>query len=141
VNRRFVPAPPATIFSVLGDGHSYERWVVGTSTILSVDRDWPLPGAKLRYRLGRGSASKDDETRAVRFRPGELLELEAVGKPFGTVTIEFWVDEVHGGSLITLIEHPNKGLAKVVHNKAFDLLIWLRNIETLRRLGREVTAP
>jgi hypothetical protein len=123
---------------VLRDGYSYQRWVVGTSQIRAVDAGWPSVGTRLHYRLGHGAASKDDETRVVRSRPDVLLELEAAGRPFGTVHIEFWLDAVHGGSLVTLIEHPNRGLAKALHNPAFDLAIWLRNVETLRRLAAEV---
>jgi hypothetical protein len=142
VNRRFVPHPPATVFQVLDDGHSYERWVVGTSKIRAVEPGWPEPGTRLLYQLGRSPARKDDETRSVQYRRGVLLELEAVGRPFGTVRIEFWVEPVRGGSLITLTEHPNKGLARLLlRNRAFDAVIWMRNVETLRRLARELATP
>jgi hypothetical protein len=139
VNRRFVPHPPTAIFAVLGDGRSYDRWVVGTTKIRSVEPDWPAVGTRLHYQLGRSPARKDDETRSIRYQPDTVLELEAVGRPFGTVRIEFWIEPVRGGSLITLTEHANKGLARLLlRNKLVDLLIWLRNLETLRRLQREV---
>jgi hypothetical protein len=142
VNRRFVPYPPAAVFAVLRDGFSYERWVVGTTKIQDVDPAWPQAGTRLHYQLGRKPARKDDETRALAYQPDQLLELEAVGRPFGTVRIEFWVEAVRGGSLISLTEHPNKGLAKLLmHNRVVDLLIWLRNLETLRRLDREIRQP
>jgi hypothetical protein len=142
VNRRFVPHPPAKIFAVLRDGYSYERWVVGTTTIRNVEPDWPQAGSRLHYQLGRSPARKDDETRSLSFRPDTLLELEAVGRPLGTFRIEFWVEPVRGGSLITLTEHASKGLARrVLRNSAVDLLIWLRNLETLRRLEREIRTP
>jgi Polyketide cyclase / dehydrase and lipid transport len=142
VNRRFVPYSPAAVFAVLGDGHSYERWVVGTTKIRSVEPGWPAAGTRLQYQLGRSPARKDDETRSVHYQPDTLLELEAVGRPFGTVRIEFWIEPVRGGALVTLTEHANKGLARLLlRNKLVDLLIWLRNLETLRRLQREIGSP
>jgi hypothetical protein len=122
----------------LRDGWSYARWVVGTSEISSVDETWPEPGARLRYRLGRGPLSKEDETRSMRLVDGSELELEAVGRPLGTARVDFRVDAVRDGSLVTIIEHPTKGPLATLHNPGFELLVYLRNVETLRRLEREV---
>lgn len=141
VNRRFMPYDASEIFSVLRDGRSYARWVVGTSQIRAVDEDWPEPGTRLHFRVGRGSVSKDDETRSVRLADGPdccELELEAVGRPLGTARVDFRVDRVRDGSLVTIIEHPMKGVLSTLHNPGFELLIYLRNVETLRRLEREV---
>ncbi len=35
---------------------------------------------------------------------------------------------------MTIDEHPLRGPARALHNPAFDALIWVRNVETLRRL-------
>jgi hypothetical protein len=133
-----MPHEPAAIFSVLRDGWSYARWVVGTSKIRAVDDGWPQPGARLHFRLGRGPLSKDDETRSMRLVDGSELELEAVGRPLGTARVDFRVDAVRDGSLVTIIEHPTKGPLATLHNPGFELLVYLRNVETLRRLEREV---
>jgi hypothetical protein len=133
-----MPHEPAAIFSVLRDGWSYARWVVGTSKIRAVDDGWPQPGARLHFRLGRGPLSKDDETRSMRLVDGSELELEAVGRPLGTARVDFRVDKVRDGSLVTIIEHPTKGPLATLHNPGFELLVYLRNVETLRRLEREV---
>jgi hypothetical protein len=138
VNRRYLPYEPSAIFSVLRDGWSYARWVVGTSVIRAVDDGWPQPGTRLHYRIGRGAASKDDETRSLRLVDGSELELEAVGRPLGTARVELRIDAVRDGSLVTMIEHPVKGVLSTLHNPGFELLIYLRNVETLRRLEREV---
>lgn len=138
VNRRYMPYPASAIFSVLRDGWSYARWVVGTSEIRDVDDGWPRPGSKLHYRIGRKGLSADDETRAVRLVDGHELELEAVGRPLGTARVDFRIDDVRDGSLVSMIEHPVKGVLKTLHNPAFELLVYLRNVETLRRLENEV---
>jgi len=138
VNRRYMPFEPASIFGVLRDGTSYARWVVGTREIRSVDDDWPAAGARLHYRIGWGPAKKDDETKVVRLQDGTELELEAVGRPLGSARVDFRVDAVRDGSLVTIIEHPLSGPLRTYHNPAFELLVFLRNVETLRRLEREV---
>jgi hypothetical protein len=139
VNRRYMPYDPSLIFSVLRDGWSYDKWVVGTSKIRSVDPTWPEPGARLHYRIGRGAMSKDDETRSIRIVDGSELELEAVGRPLGTARVDIRVDRVRDGALVTMIEHPTKGALASLHNPGFELLIYLRNVETLRRLERVVS--
>jgi hypothetical protein len=133
-----MPHDAGAVFAVLRDGWSYAHWVVGTSEILAVDAGWPQPGSRLRYRIGRGRLSKEDETRAVRLVDGHELELEAVGRPLGTARVDFRVDRVRDGCLITIIEHPTKGALSSLHNPLFELLVYLRNVETLRRMEREV---
>lgn len=110
VNRRFMPYDPSEIFSVLRDGRSYARWVVGTSDVREVDGGWPAPGTRLHFRIGHGSASKDDETRSVRLVEGSELELEAVARPLGTARVDFRLDPVRAGCLVTMSEHPMKGV-------------------------------
>lgn len=132
-----MPYEPAVIFSVLRDGWGYARWVVGTKSIRWVDSDWPYPGARLHYTLSAHLLRKADETRAVRLREDSELELEAVGRPLGTARVDFRVDKVRDGALVTIEEHPTKGVLRMLHNPAFELLIYLRNVETLRRLERE----
>jgi hypothetical protein len=138
VNRRYLPYEPSTIFTVLRDGWSYARWVVGTSEIRDVDEGWPTPGTRIHYRIGRGAASKEDVTRSLRLVDGSELELEAVGRPLGAARVDFRIDQVRDGSLVTITEHPTKGVLRTMHNPAFESLIYLRNVETLRRLEREV---
>jgi hypothetical protein len=133
-----MPFQPSAIFSVLRDGKSYARWVVGTTEVRAVDDTWPAPGARLHYRIGWGPMKKDDETKVMRLQDGSELELEAVGRPLGSARVDFRVDAVRDGSLVTIIEHPSKGLLSTLHNPGFELLVFLRNVETLRRLEREV---
>jgi hypothetical protein len=48
------------------------------------------------------------------------------------------VSEDETGARVAITEHPRRGLATVLHNPVTDLLIWLRNVETLRRLEQAV---
>ena len=125
---------PARLFAVLRDGTSYDRWVVGTRAIRSVDDGWPREGTRLHFTVGYGPLRKDDQTRALDYQPDRLLVLEAHGWPAGTARVEIHAEPVSDGVLVGIVEHPERGLAKLLHNPVLDALIKLRNVETLRRL-------
>lgn len=126
------------IFDVLRDGRTYGDWVVGTSEIRAVDPGWPQEGTRLHYRVGHGPLRKDDVTTSRDYTPDERLELEANAWPMGTARIVLSVEDADGGTLVSIEEHPRRGLAKLLHNPVLDLLIKLRNVETLRRLESQV---
>jgi hypothetical protein len=127
--------PPA-VFDVLADGWTYADWVVGTRTIRAVDAGWPAEGTALHYTVGYGPLRKEGHTRSLAYEPERRLELEAHAWPAGTVRIELRAEAVDGGSLVSIEEHPLRGLAARLHNPAADVLIHVRNVETLRRLER-----
>jgi hypothetical protein len=127
--------PPA-VFDVLGDGWTYADWVVGTRKIRAVDPAWPAEGTALDYTVGYGPLRKDDHTRSLAYEPARRLELEAHAWPAGTARIELRAEPVEGGILVSIDEHPLRGLAARLHNPVADLLIHVRNVETLRRLER-----
>lgn len=122
------------VFDVLRDGHSYAGWVVGTRTIRSVEDGWPREGTRLRYSVGHGPLKHDDETRSRDYQPDRRLELEAKAWPLGTAKIVITAEPEEGGTQVAIEEHPHRGLARTLHNPVLDLLIKVRNGETLRRL-------
>jgi Polyketide cyclase / dehydrase and lipid transport len=127
---------PRVVFDVLRDGNTYASWVVGTRTIRKVEPGWPEPGTALHYTVGYGPLRKDDETRSLAYEPDRRLELEARAWPAGTARIELRAEPVQEGTLVSIEEHPLRGPAKLLNNPAMDLLIKIRNVETLRRLER-----
>jgi hypothetical protein len=129
---------PVGVFGVLRDGWAYGDWVVGTRAIRAVDESWPEPGSRLHYTVGYGPLRKDDETRSIAYQPDARLELEARAWPAGSAYIELRAEPIHGGTLVTITEHPHRGPARALHNPALEALIHLRNVETLRRLERVV---
>ena len=135
VNRRVMrDVAPEAVFDVLRDGRSYQQWVVGTRAIREVEPGWPKVGTALHYTVGYGPARKDDETRSRVYEPDRRLELEAHAWPAGTARIALRAEPIEDGTLVTIDEHPLRGLARTLHNPALDLLIRARNVETLRRL-------
>jgi hypothetical protein len=137
VTRRVMRATsPRAVFDVLRDGWAYADWVVGTRMIRAVEPGWPAPGTALHYTVGYGPLRKDDETRSMAYEPDRRLELEARAWPAGTARIELRAEPVEGGTLVSIDEHPLRGPATLLHNPGIDLLVKIRNVETLRRLER-----
>jgi hypothetical protein len=135
VTRRLVRGlSPRAVFDVLRDGLGYGDWVVGTRTIRAADPGWPEVGSQLHYRTGRWPLRKDGHTTARGYRPDAWLELEAHAWPLGTARIVLTAEERDDGVQVSIEEHPQRGVAARLHNPALDLLVKLRNVETLRRL-------
>lgn len=131
---------PRQVFDVLRDGFSYGDWVVGTRGIRDVDESWPTVGSRLHYRVGYGPLRKDDVTQCKLYAPDVRLELEAQAWPAGSAHIAITAEPVDGGTLVSIDEYPLRGPAKLLRNPLTDLVIRLRNVETLRRLERAVRA-
>ena len=136
-NSRVLALPREAVWQLLTDGHAYSSWVVGTSSIRGVDPDWPVIGSRLHYRVGRGRFSHDGHTEVLAVDEGKRLELEAHAWPLGTARIEITLqDAPDGGCAVTMVEHPARGTAAMLHNPVGDALLKLRNVEALRRLER-----
>lgn len=152
---RVILASPDRVWATLGNGWTYARWVVGTGEIRAVDVDFPAPGARLHYRIGRWPLVKKGTTTVLACDEGQLLELEAEGWPIGTAYVGFSLEPVvsgmsgsvgtdrepsgpHTATQVVITEHPKSGLASALHNPAADQLFRLRNVETLRRLEKAV---
>lgn len=125
---------PAQVFDVLRDGTSYGHWVVGTRTIRVVDPGWPGESSRIHYTVGYGPLRKDDVTISRTYEPDRRLALEAHAWPAGTAAVRIDVEQQDGGTLVSIDEAPLRGVAKTVHNPLADLLIKVRNVESLRRL-------
>jgi uncharacterized protein YndB with AHSA1/START domain len=137
INERVMPLPADAIWTTLADGRSYGTWVVGTRTIRAVDQGFPGLGKRLHYRIGYGPIKHDGHTEVLSVDSGRRLELEANAWPIGTVRIVITLDaEANGHTRVTIDEKPARGIAAAVHNPVQDLVIKIRNVETLRRLER-----
>jgi len=138
VNRARMSASPATVFAVLRNGFSYSDWVVGTKQIRAVDEGWPAPGSRLHHSVGLGPLRLSDDTKVLSVEPDKCLEMEARAWPAGTARVEIRLTAAGAGTSVEIEEHPLRGPGRTLHNPLFDLLIWVRNVETLRRLKRIV---
>jgi uncharacterized protein YndB with AHSA1/START domain len=134
------PVPPERVFAVLSDPATYPRWVVGSDAIRAIDADWPAPGSRFHHRVGIGPLKIDDDTEVLEIAPPRRLVLHARARPLITARVVFELAEDDGGTRVTMIETPGDPISHLVHNPLTDPLVAKRNQETLRRLGRLVTA-
>jgi uncharacterized protein YndB with AHSA1/START domain len=135
-NRRQMHASRDQVWQVLSDGNRYAEWVVGTSHIRDTDTGFPATGTRIHYSVGHGPLRHDGHTEVLAVDPGRRLELEAHAWPLGTAQIVLRLTDGDLGALVEIEEHPKRGLASRLHNPVLDVLIKVRNVETLRRLER-----
>jgi uncharacterized protein YndB with AHSA1/START domain len=137
-NRLTIDASPQDVFAVLADARTYEHWVVGCDDIRAVEGDWPAVGSKFFHTVGIGPVKTKDNTKVLEVETDRKLVLEARARPAGVAKVIFRLVPVDGGTDVSIEEFPIKGIAKVTHNPIQDGLIKLRNVETLRRLDKQV---
>lgn len=125
---------PAQVFDALRDGSTYGDWVVGTRTTREVESSWPAAGTAIHYVIGYGPLRKDGVTTSKEYDPDAKLALEAHAWPAGTAGIVITAQSRGTDTEVAIDEAPLRGPARLVHNPVLDLLIKLRNVETLRRL-------
>ncbi|MFF5970436.1 SRPBCC family protein [Streptomyces sp. NPDC012769] len=134
---RLIDASPAHVWSVLGDGELYARWVVGTHETWERDDMWPAEGAELGYTLKLGPWITEGRTVSRICEPEHRLELEAVNG-LGSARIGFRTLRWGDGCLVLVDEHPLRGPVTPLHNTALDALIRWRHRHMLARLERAV---
>ena len=137
-NRHTIAASPDEVFAVLADAHSYEHWVVGCDDIRAVEGDWPAAGSKFFHTVGVGPLKTSDNTKVLEVEAPHKLVLEARARPAGLAKVIFRLVPVEGGTDVSIEEYPIRGVAKTIHNPLQDGLIKVRNVETLRRLEKQV---
>jgi len=125
---------PTQVFDVLRDGRTYGDWVVGTRKTSEVDPEWPAEGTAIHYTVGYRPLRKDSVTTSMAYEPDRRLALEAHAWPAGTAGVQITAEPRGGDTLVSIDEAPLRGPASTLHNPLADLLIKVRNVETLRRL-------
>ena len=137
-NETTIAATPEQVFDILLDAGTYERWVMGCDDIRAVDPDWPQPGSKFHHTVGFGPLKVQDTTKVIELDAPHRLVLEARARPAGVAKVSFTVTPCDEGSKVEIEEYPTRGVAKTIDNPVLDGMIKARNVETLRRLEREV---
>jgi uncharacterized protein YndB with AHSA1/START domain len=133
--QRTVQAPPERVFAVLSDGWSYSDWVVGTVHIRDVEATWPQPGAKLHHKAGPWPLSLHDSSTVLEMTPDRRLCLKAGLWPFGEAVVDIRLEPYGDATRVIMQEDFARGPLRWIRNKANDLLLHRRNIESLRRLA------
>jgi uncharacterized protein YndB with AHSA1/START domain len=143
-NTAHIDAPPAAVFAVLADAHTYEHWVVGCKEIRDADDGWPAPGTMFHHRVGVGPLNTADYTQVISVDRPRCLVLRARARPLGTARVTFELAAtgtgMGTGTDIVMLEGPLSDWTRRLWNPVLDKLTYLRNVETLRRLKKLVEA-
>lgn len=134
-NVRALACSPESVFEVLADGWLYPSWVVGASRMRDVDAAWPAEGSALQHSVGVWPALINDETVSLEWNPPHRMVMRAKGWPIGEARVTLDVRPRASGCLVRIQEEPVEGPGSWVPRILTEPLLYIRNRETLQRLG------
>jgi hypothetical protein len=134
VTIRRLDCTPDAVFAVLADPWVYPTWVVGASRLRAADSGWPEPGRKLHHSIGVWPAVLDDETVVNEWDAPRRVVLEAKTRPVGKERVIIEVKPRGDGCVVRMEEYPISGPLRYMPRPLVDLMLHIRNTETLRRL-------
>ncbi|MFD4219737.1 SRPBCC family protein [Streptomyces griseus] len=126
-------APPA-VWKILEDERLYGTWVVGTFEFRREQGDWPELGSSITYSVRLGPKEFTGRTVVRRIERPRTLEAEA--GPLGPARIALDMRPWGDKTLVTVDEHPLRGVGGTLHNVLLDSLIQIRHRTMLARLAR-----
>lgn len=135
-NRRFIPAPPETVWGILAEPRTYAYWVVGSKRIRDADPNWPEPGSRFHHTVGVGPLTVDDHTESLAAVPLRRLVLKAKARPLGVAKVEIELEPQDGGTCVTMVENPTGIQSPLRYLPPLQALVWVRNEESLARIER-----
>lgn len=133
-NEIHIDAPPERVFAVLADWRSYSHWVVGSRTMRGADPGFPAAGTRFHHCVGIGPLTLADHTEVLEVDPPHKLVLRARARPLGTAIVGLELEAEDSGTRARMREGPGDPLSVIVLNPLTDVLVRLRNAESMRRL-------
>jgi hypothetical protein len=135
-NARVMNCPPDAVFRVLANGWLYPGWVVGASRMRDVEASWPAAGARLHHSFGVWPLLIDDSTSSEVWDPPHRTVVKARGWPIGEARVTIDV-KPRGDSqcIVRIQEEAVSGPGRFVPAPIMDVLLHIRNTETLHRLA------
>jgi hypothetical protein len=134
-NVREMDCTPEDVFAVLADGWLFPTWVVGASRMRDVDAAWPAVGSKLQHSFGVWPVLIDDETTVLEYDPPRRMVVQPAGWPIGEARVTLEVKPRSSGCVVRITEEADKGPGSFIPGPILDVPLFLRNVETLRRLA------
>jgi uncharacterized protein YndB with AHSA1/START domain len=134
-NVRYMNCSPEDVFAVLADGWLFPTWVVGASRMRDVDAAWPAVGSKLQHSFGVWPALINDETTVLEYDPPHRLVIQPKGWPIGEARVTLEVKRRREGCVVRITEEAVEGPGAFVPKPVLDVPLFIRNVETLRRLA------
>ncbi|MFS0728663.1 SRPBCC family protein [Curtobacterium sp. 1P10AnD] len=134
-NVRILHCRPEDVFDVLRDGWLFTTWVVGASRMRGQDATWPAVGTRIHHSFGVWPFVIDDTTTVEVWDPPRAMTIRPKGWPIGEARVQLTVEEHRRGCKVTIVENAIAGPGSYVPDLLMQPAIWVRNRETLRRLG------
>jgi len=134
-NVRILHCRPEDVFDVLADGWLFTTWVVGASRMRGQDPGWPAVGTRLHHSFGVWPLVIDDVTTVLEWDAPHRMVIQPKGWPLGEARVELVVEEHRRGCKVTIVENAVAGPGAWMPDLLMQPVIWIRNRETLRRLG------
>lgn len=132
-NSVWIDAPLETVWGVLADPIAYPDWVVGAQRARAADPSWPAPGSRLHHRVGVGPVGRRDRTLVLESEPPRRIVLDAAARPFGRARVDIRLRDEGDGTRMEIVEDPSGHTAMLRLHPGVQLLIKVRNVESLRR--------
>ncbi len=126
---------PQDVFDVLANGWTYATWVVGAARIRSVDRSFPEVGAKVHHSVGLWPFLISDDTEVEEISEPHMLQLRVKAWPTGEGRVRFTCTQRGAQTQVAIEETAVSGPAALIPGPVEDVMLRVRNTETLRRLG------
>ncbi|MFJ7288731.1 SRPBCC family protein [Curtobacterium sp. NPDC098951] len=134
-NLRILHCRPEDVFDVFSDGWLFTTWVVGASRMRGQDEGWPAVGTRLHHSFGIWPLVIDDVTTVLEWDAPHRMVIQPKGWPLGEARVELVVEEHRRGCKVTIVEDAVAGPGAWAPDVLVQPMIWIRNRETLRRLG------
>nr|WP_193570953.1 SRPBCC family protein [Diaminobutyricibacter tongyongensis] len=126
---------PEAVFAVLSDGWLFPGWVVGASRMRAVDDLWPQVGSSLHHSFGVWPLLINEETTVDELRAPTHIVVRPKGWPLGGSRVQIDIEPHLRGCRVRIIEKAVSGPAARVPDALMNIPLYLRNIETLKRLA------
>ncbi|UFS59824.1 SRPBCC family protein [Subtercola endophyticus] len=134
-NHRTMKCAPEDVFTVIANGWFFPTWVVGASRMRDVDETWPHVGSHLHHSFGVWPVLINDETTSLQWDPPHRVVMQPKGWPLGEARVVVEVKPHTKGCRVTIVEHAVKGPGTLLPRTALDVALFIRNVETLKRLA------
>ena len=134
-NVRTMNCSPEDVFAVLADGWLFPTWVVGASRMRDVDANWPVVGSHLQHSFGVWPAVINDKTTVLEYDPPRRFVIQPSGWPIGEARVTLEVKRRREGCVVRITEEAVEGPGSWVPAPLLDVPLFIRNVETLRRLA------
>ncbi len=134
-NSRVMTCSPEAVFAVLADGWLFPSWIVGASRMRSVDDEWPAVGSAIHHSFGVWPLVVNDDTTVEAWNPPQTMTITPKGWPIGEARVDIEVEEHSRGCRVKIHERAISGPVSKIPAVLREPALFIRNIETLRRLS------